>query len=835
MGLTQQQLAARINYSTVALKKIEAEERRPSAQIIQQLAEIFEIPQNEYKSFARFARGDWQAVSSGDTGDTPWHVSQIIHSSNLPISITSFIGREKERDEIIKLIGKNRLVTIAGVGGIGKTCLALQVGQKLRNDYPDGVWFIGLDSLSESTLVPQTVASAFDIRQGSSDQPLLERLIYSLHQRTTLLLLDNCEHLLDACAELITTLLINCPNLKVLVTSREILDLEGEATYYVPTLSIPEQGEISVPKTSNHESIQLFTERAGLVLSSFHLTADNIQATVNICRRLDGIPLAIEMAAARADILSVDEILRQLNHCFDLLVGKSRTVLPRHQTMRASMDWSWGLLGKAEQIFMRQLSVFAGGWTRDSAQAVCKGNALDLTSALVKKSLIMVQHESSGGTRYRFHEIVHQYARERLVDSDEEENTRVRHLKYFLQLSEQAESALRGPAQIEWNAHLNNEHDNIRAALKWAETNDVEAGLYLSARLKRFWENFAVREGARWLAEFLQKLESKHYPLARSKALFAQVLLSFWAHDLKLANAAALESLDLSRACGDKIGEIDALCALAGVSDFKAPTEKVELYKQALVLSKSIRDPWRQAYILSTLGGYTNILSQSERAAALYEKLGDLEYSSSVMLYLSMRHRLDGNLPSAQKWLKKVLKVSHSLNNKSLKAAILHQSGCTALLEGDYKRAQDDLGEAQEIAQALGNRMLLLWTRVRLGYVVLQEGDLNEAHDIFAQTAREFQKDEMVMGIVFALEGMACLKASVERHLRAAYLIGWADIIRQKLGDPRPFIEQVDVDKIISACIANMGEIAFSDAYDEGQKMSLDEAVAYALELAINP
>jgi non-specific serine/threonine protein kinase len=605
--------------------------------------------------------------------------------------------------------------------------------------------------------------------------------------------------------------------------------MKGEATYYLPSLSMPEDHD-SLEKLTEYESIQLFVERAALALSSFRATKENAQTIMEICHRVDGIPLAIELAAAHINILQVKEILKQLNESFSWLVSDSRTILPRHQTMRASIEWSWGLLTESEQIFLRKLSVFAGGWTLESAQAVWEGNTLNFISTLVKKSLIIVDQKSEGETRYHFHEIIRQYMREKLVESGEEEDTRTRHLKYFLQLSEQAESALRGPSQAEWYLLLNNERDNIRVALEWAEKNDVEAGLYLSGRLRRFWESFDVREGARWLAGFLQNSESKHYSLARAKGLCTQARLTFWTQDFNLAYAAAQESLDLSRNCGDKIIEIDALFAL-GLADFRAPNEKIiELYKQALLLSKSIEDPWGQAYALAHLGGYNNILSQVEKAATLFEKIGDLETSSGVMFDLVRRNMLDNNLQSAEKWLNKVAKVSHNLSNKMLEAELLHNYGRIALIKGDNKRARDDLQDALEIANTVGHQMTSLWTSVHLGYVAVQEGNLKEAYDIFAKTVEEFQKDESESGVVFTLEGMAGLAVSVHKHGRAACLIGWADVTRQKTNDPRPFIEQADVDKIIAACIIKMGEAAFSDAYDEGQKMTLDEVVAYALK-----
>src|SRR6266498_1286400 len=319
-----------------------------------------------------------QIVKSTET-TTPKH--------NLPSQLSSFIGREKEQTEIMNLIAKHRLVTLVGTGGIGKTSLALQVGHKLLNEYPNGIWFIALDSLSDPNLVPQTIAAVFEIRE-SNDRSSIEILTNRLCGKTALLILDNCEHVVDACAQLATTLLSNCPMLKILATSREVLNVTGEATYQTPSLSIPEQDEASLQKLTEYESIRLFTERAALAFPSFTLTKENAQAVIDICCKVDGIPLAIELAAARVNILQVAEILNQLQGSFALLSTDNRTASSRQQTLQASMDWSWGLLNEAEQTFMRQLSVFAGGWTLESAEAVCDSHVLSLTQALVKKSLI---------------------------------------------------------------------------------------------------------------------------------------------------------------------------------------------------------------------------------------------------------------------------------------------------------------------------------------------------------------------------------------------------------------------------------------------------------------
>jgi predicted ATPase/DNA-binding XRE family transcriptional regulator len=831
LGLTQDQLALQINCSTSALRKFESEERRPSAETIELLADIFNIPSEERKSFLRFARGDWQAFVGSDTEKAPWRLSIIDQQSNLPSLFTSFIGREKEQQEVINLLMKNRLVTLAGAGGIGKSRLAIQVGHQLQQDYPHGVWFVPLDSLSDPLRVPLTVASVFGIREGI-DSAVVETLKNFLRLKTALLILDNCEHLLDACAQLIYTLLRHCPNLRILTTSREILRMEGEAMYYLPSLSTPKVSD-SLEKIAEYESIQLFVDRAALALSTFQLTQENAQAIADICRRVDGIPLAIELIVARVNILKVEEISKQLQKSFAILANNSRTTLSRHKTLRASVNWSWSLLTDSEQVFLRQLSVFAGGWTLESAQSVCDGSALNLTNSLAQKSLILVEQELEHETRYHFHEILRQYAYEKLVESGELETIRHRHLKYFLKLSEKIESGLRGIEQEDWFARAIHERDNLHAALEQATKKDIEAGLYISSRLGTVWQSYDIRKGAFWLAEFLRSPESKQYSLARARALCAQSSLLVWLGKFTQARGAAEESLALFHACNDQLGEIDALTILGATYSWPGDLgEGSKLFEQALSLSQSLGDIWRQANLYYFLGwdhpDNQGFFTYWEKAALLYGKAGDLRSQVSILCDIALYRALNGNLELAQKYLDEATMVFPLDRKIDLWYGYLITKSIIALEQGDYEQAYTLQQEVLAQSEILGKRLEYLWAKVRIGHLALRMDSINEAREIFTETAVEFQ-NIYPLGIVFALEGMAGLFVAIGNPKNAARLIGWADATRKEINDARPLLEQRDVDKVIAACISKMGEVAFADAYDEGQDMTLEEAVALAL------
>jgi predicted ATPase/DNA-binding XRE family transcriptional regulator len=835
LDLSQQALADKVGCAEVTLRRIEAGRLKPSRALASLILERIGVSEAERPQWVSFARGSSRLPFSSSS-------SAKKRASNLPAPITTFIGRETEQVNLIRLLIKHRLVTLTGPGGIGKTRLSVKVGEQVLENYADGVWLVELASLSDPALVPQTVAKVFGIQQGSTTYALVETLIHFLRAKQTLLIFDNCEHLLDACAQLIDQLLKSCPHLKVLATSREALGMIGEALYQVSGLTVPDIQRIeSIEKISDYESIRLFGERAQLVQMDFALTAENVSSVAQICHRLGGIPLAIELAAVRVQAFSTEQIAIQLNERFHTLAGGNRTALPRHQTLKASIDWSWHLLYDSEQILLRRLSVFAGGFTLNAASQICSGlgiesrQVLSLISQLVTKSLIVANRDSNREKCYRLLETIRQYAHEKLVEAGEEESIRSQHLKYYLQLLEQAEPELKTPAQIDWNERFYTERDNIRAALEWASNTDIEAGLYLAGRLERFWEDIDLREGERWLTKYLDNPQSYIYPRARAKALYAYGIILYLTVQNSLLEKTAQECLELYRASGDQHGEIDGLILLAR---FMLASQKqaraTELCQQALQLSESIGDLWRKALVLGHLGWLPKDFSQRffywEEAINLLRQLGDFRLLAQYLSTLGNYQQLNGDFELAQKNLDEAMQLNRLLKQKVGKGFILNALSRIETVKGNFEKAQSFLEDAIAVSTELGDRISYLWDRTHLGHVILQEGKILEAQDIFLETAEEFFKDRSEDGVVYALEGMACLYCTTDKPILAVRLIGWANATREKIGETRPLLEQADVDKIIATCTAKMGDVVFIDTYDEGKNMSLDEAVSLALE-----
>src|SRR5262245_10580373 len=476
---------------------------------------------------------------------------------NLPREVASFVGREAELEECARLLGTTRILTLTGSGGSGKTRLAIRLVTGLIEKHAGGVWFVDFGPLSDPAHVMQAVAQALAVREESG-RSLERSLIERLNGPPMLLVLDNCEHVLSTAGPLVETLLQGCENLKVVATSREALSLTGEQVYSVPTLAVPPTGRRLKPEALKaYASVQLFVERAVQVQPAFVLDAKNSESVAEICRRLDGIPFAIELAAARAKVLAVEQIRAKLDDRFRLLTGGSKAALPRQQTLRATIQWSYDHLHLEEQQLMRALAVFAGGWTLEAATAVCgvsddEFEVLDLLTRLIDKSLVVVEHSRGGETRYRFLETVRQYALERLVEAGESEAVRDRHIAFYCALAEQAEPHFRTHDQAEWIRRLNIEHENLLVALAWRELpeGEPELALRLGGAVWRFWligGHLGLGRGI-----LTQLLKTPGLPAARAKALYGSSLLAFEQGDYDSAQKGVEECMNLYQAAGDE-------------------------------------------------------------------------------------------------------------------------------------------------------------------------------------------------------------------------------------------------------------------------------------------
>ncbi len=618
----------------------------------------------------------FQVVSGNLPSDFPPLKTLVAFPNNLPAQLTSFVGRAKELSEVKRMLSATRLLTLTGTGGAGKTRLALQLAKEVLPQFNDGVWLVELTSLSEPGLVAQTVASILSVRERRG-QPIQATLVNRLQNKHLLLVLDNCEHLIAACASLAADLLQACPNLRILATSRESLKVAGESRWRVPSLSLPNLQRLPPPEDLLcYEGIRLFVERAKTMLPSFSLTTQNASHVVQICRRLDGIPLAIELAAARVRVLSVDQIAHRLDDRFHLLTNGSRTAPRRAQTLEAAMDWSFSLLSESEQAAMRRLSVFAGGFTLEAAEAICAGHGiepadiLDLLTHLVDKSLVMVD-ERGGEARFRLLETVRQFAWTRLLQSGELASARKRHRDWYLALAERAEPEFYGMQQLAWYDRLEVEHDNLREALEWslrdAEQNEA---VRLAGALYRFWHVRGYHtEGRRWLERTLA-VGSGASALAHAKALYAAGSLAHVQDDATHAMAMAQASYDIYEELGHKQGTARSAVLLGFVAMDQGNYELARTHlQQGLGLSQELEDKLGVGYALNLLGEVARCQGDYIGARSLYEQ---------------------------------ALPVWRELRDERGVAVVLDNLGRVAGYLGDYGQAETLLSEALQIRRKLG-------------------------------------------------------------------------------------------------------------------------------------
>jgi predicted ATPase/class 3 adenylate cyclase len=760
--------------------------------------------------------------------------------TNLPVQLTSFVGREKEMAAIKQLITENRLTTLTGPGGTGKTRLSLRVASDLLDSFINGVWFVELAPLADPALVTQTVMTTLGLREENG-RPLLDTLTDYLRVKTALLILDNCEHLVDASAQLAQTLLQACPNVRLLVSSREALGIAGESTYRVPSLSTP---DAHLPQSAETviqcEAARLFIDRAKVVLPTFAITNENAPAIAQVCSRLDGIPLALELAAARVTMLSVEQIAARLDDCFRLLTGGSRTALPRQQTLRALIDWSYDLLSEPERALLRRLSVFAGGWTLEAAEIVCQGindyDVFDLLTQLVNKSLVMFDAEQATA-RYRMLETIRQYAREKLSQTDEGMHIRDRHLEYFLGLAERAEPELSGPRVAEWLLWLEAELDNIRTALEWSLNRDAQVGLRLAGALMNYWQaRNNMHEGIDWLSQLLRQPAASARNAARARALTSLASLYEAQIESLKAEPFAQEGLAIYRELDDRYGIASALFvlgnALCGHDDYVAGRP---LVFESLALYRTLGDKSGITEVLNLLGNFADdqdpvrARTYLEESLELARELGDTAGVADRLGNLGRIAYRDGDFSAARAWLTESLTIHRSLGISDV-SFVVEALGELGLREGNYEQARTYLEEGLSLARESGRINATYWILSFLGYVALRQADNVRARSLFIEAQKGFKQAGLKIGVVYVSEGLASLALAQGHPAQAAKLFAWADATREIVDNARPPIEQADVDRELATIHTQLDEAAFTAAYSAGRALGMEEAVALALE-----
>jgi predicted ATPase/DNA-binding CsgD family transcriptional regulator len=710
-------------------------------------------------------------------------------------------------------LATSRLLTLTGAGGSGKTRLALEVARDLIEAYPDGVWLVGLAPLSEAALVPKAVAEALGVPERPQE-PITDTLADVLRDRQLLLVLDNCEHLLEAAARLVDRLLDSCPRVRILATSREGLAVEGEARWLVPPLSAPEpqDGTSSSEELEGYESVRLFVQRARGRDLAFSLSPHNALAVAEICRRLEGIPLAIELATARVGTLSLEQIVERLGDSLELLTHGGRTAMPRQRTLKRTLDWSHDMLSESEGVLFRRLSTFAGGWTLEAAEAVgsdggvAEGEILDLLYGLVEKSLVVAEGIGEGGrVRHRLLEPLRQYAREKLEESGEVEEVRRRHASFFVTLAEEAEPRLMGPQDREWLERLETEHDNIRAALSWAlERGEAELGLMLAGALRRYWSGHGhLGEGRRWLEQALAEDDHRASVEARMKALQALFWVTFhlWDHDR--AAAVAQEAMELS----DEVEIGSSLAAslrimLAGPAWIRGDYERGrELLEESLAISRKADDKVMIADALFHLQAMWGSFSgETARTKEISEE------GIAVCREAGYNYRL----PTF------VLSLGYML-----------------MVEGEYERGAALNEEAATLCREHGYKTDLLYALDNLGWAALLQGQHKTARSYYEESLVLCKElgDRMIASE--SLEGMACLSAAKGEALRAARLFGAAQALWETLREAVAFEhtpeEEAWRQPYRATARSQVGEAAWEEALAQGRAMGLEQAIEYAL------
>lgn len=769
------------------------------------------------------------------------------HPNNLPIQPTPFIGREREVASVTQLLRQQdvRLLTLTGPGGTGKSRLGLQAAAELCDIFTDGVFFVNLAPLSDHELVLSTIARTLELRE-SGDHYLFDVLKAALQGKKMLLLLDNFERVVGAALR-VAELLASCPQLKIVVTSRVVLHVRAEREFAVMPLALPELKSLpDLPALSRYEAMTLFLSRAQAVKPDFQLTNANARAVVEICTHLDGLPLAIELAAARMKLFTPQSLLARLSQGLHVLTSAARDIPVRQQTLHNTIAWSYTLLDATEQRLFRWLAIFVGGCSLEAVEAICaqagdgEGQVLDGIASLTDKSLLR-QTEEAGGPRLVMLETIREYGLECLAASGEAEQARQAHAVYYLAVVEEAEPEILGPGQAGVFEQLEREHDNLRAAMRWfLEQCEVgqhmEMALRLGGALQRFWRMGGhFSEGRNYLERVLANSSRETLPGVRAKALnvLADVaLFDLYEHDR--AEALCRESLDLYRELGDKQGISFSLSLLGWVAQRRFQREAAyALHEEGLALSRELGDKrgvaeayYDLSYLAFSQGDYSRSYTLKEESLALFRELGDTWRIASLLLQVVSVASYSGDYDKACPAAEEGLALFRELGDKEGIADALLALAGIVLNQGDYARSDTLLEEGLALYRELGLKRGIAKSLFASGRVAFGQENYEKAQTLHREGLKLFQELDDKWLLALSLEELAAVVAMRGQPAWAARLVGVASALREATGSTPLPAERTNYERGIAYARAQLGKEVFTAAVAQGRTMTFEQALA---------